>query len=388
VIESAPTALSLFSGAGGLDLGITQAGFNILASVEVDPNCCSTLRAWVERAAATTKVIEKDIRAIDPGVLMQDIGLRPGQLDLLAGGPPCQAFSQIGKRASLEDPRGLLLFEMLRFAKEIKPRAILIEQVKGLLTAPDKTGKRGGVLEMFLSGLAELGYEARWRVLNSADFGVPQVRQRVFVIATSSSNRFVFPSPEKAKPAPASLFPSAPYITVGQALAGLTRPERRARPGKEIPLNSHIDVTPDGDRRRIRYVPEGGHLAAQHHLSTELRRNLSKKDTTKFRRLARKEPSLTLRCGEIFFHPTQSRYLTPREYMRLHGYPDEFELRGPIRSRSGRVRELDQHRQVANSVPPPLARALALAISTALGLSEEKKSNPAIRDMSVSRINC
>jgi DNA (cytosine-5)-methyltransferase 1 len=99
---------------------------------------------------------------------------------------------------------------------------------------------------------------------------------------------------------------------------------------------------------------------------SEVKGRLTKKDTTKFLRLGRKKQSNTLRCGEIFFHPTQDRYLTPREYMRLHGFPDDYILQGPIRGRSGSVKNLDQHRQIANSVPPPVARALAAALAERL----------------------
>ncbi|MFO0108808.1 MAG: DNA cytosine methyltransferase, partial [bacterium] len=96
------------------------------------------------------------------------------------------------------------------------------------------------------------------------------------------------------------------------------------------------------------------------------------------RRLSFSEPSLTLRCGEIFFHPVEDRYLTPREYMRIHGYPDNYFLKGPVRGRSGKVRYLDQHRQIANSVPPPVAYAIATEITKFLTpktvLNESSKS--------------
>lgn len=125
---------------------------------------------------------------------------------------------------------------------------------------------------------------------------------------------------------------------------------------------------------RIHGVPEGAHLAAQHHLPAEQRCNLTKKDTTKFRRLSRNDLALTLRCGEIFFHPTEDRYLTPREYMRLHGYPDDYVLKGPIRGRSGRVRNLDQHRQIANSVPPPVAKTIGKEILRTIECQKSLKS--------------
>ena len=160
------------------------------------------------------------------------------------------------------------------------------------------------------------------------------------------------------------MFSFAPYVGSGIALNGLGEPAPKIR-GQTIydREDSHVDVTPERDRERIAKVPEGSYLAAQVHLGEELRRGLSPKDTTKYLRLHRNRPSNTLRCGEIFYHPTENRYLTPREYMRIHGYPDNYYLKGPIRSRTGTVRNLDQHRQIANSVPPPLARILGTQIA-------------------------
>ncbi|MEO8956583.1 MAG: DNA cytosine methyltransferase [Ktedonobacteraceae bacterium] len=367
-----PIALSLFSGAGGMDLGISQAGFDIIASIEVDPYCCETLRAWVDHEQRSTRIIEANIRTIDPITLMEELGLKPGQLDLLFGGPPCQAFSQIGKRGSLDDERGELLFQMMRFAEVFRPQAIMIEQVKGLLNAPDHTGKAGGVFDLLLTQARNLGYEPKWQVINAANYGVPQARQRIFIVSTPPSNNFIFPSPTHTKSSyTMELFPTIPYTTVGEALNGLENPSIEHCASLD---NNHIDITPAGDRRRIHGVPEGAHLAAQHHLPAEQRCNLTKKDTTKFRRLSRNDLALTLRCGEIFFHPTEDRYLTPREYMRLHGYPDDYVLKGPIRGRSGRVRNLDQHRQIANSVPPPVAKTIGKEILRTIECQKSLKS--------------
>ena len=115
-----------------MDLGVSQAGFDILACIEIDPYCCNTLRASIQRENPQTKVFEADIRTINPTTLMAELGLQAGQLDLLFGGSPCQAFSQIGKRHSLDDERGMLLFEIIRFAEVFKPRTVMAEQVKGL----------------------------------------------------------------------------------------------------------------------------------------------------------------------------------------------------------------------------------------------------------------
>jgi len=349
-------ALSLFSGAGGMDIGIKNAGFHLLACVEIDPYAAQTLRSAVHREHRTTKIIEADIREIEPESLMGDLGLIPNELDLLFGGPPCQSFSQIGKQKGLEDERGLLLFEILRFAKIFQPKAILIEQVKGLLNARDSHDKKGGIFQRLLSDLEALNYVPKWQVINAADYGVAQYRERVFIVATRKPNGFIFPTPTHAAPEKISpLFPLKPYRTVGEALIGLDTPA----PKGTDRIDSHVDVTPNGDRYRINGVPEGAFLAAQLHLPIEQRKGLTKKDTTKFLRVSRERPSNTLRCGEIFYHALENRYLTPREYMRIHGYPDEYLFVGPIRGRSGRVRKLDQHRQVANSVPPPLANVIA-----------------------------
>ncbi len=370
-LESASMrALSLFSGAGGMDIGILAAGFEVLACVERDPNCCTTLRLNIEEEGRRTKVVEADVRNIDPNSLMRDLGLRVGELDLLFGGPPCQAFSQIGKQGALTDERGLLLFEMVRFAKTFRPRVVLIEQVKGLLSATDQKGYRGEVLDMLIEELKALGYEAKWNVINAAEFGVPQFRERLFIVATLPPSVFDFPSPQFGPEDQYGLFSLEPFVVVGRVLDGLNRPDEKGSQRKD----SHIDVTPKGDRARISGVPEGDFLARQLHLPESQRGKLSKKDTTKYLRVSRTRPANTLRCGEIFFHPTEDRYLTPREYMRIHGYPDSYILSGPIRSRSGRVRELDQHRQIANSVPPPVSRILGLNIAKTLSCHKSSKS--------------
>lgn len=378
-----PAALSLFSGAGGLDLGASQAGVEILAHVEIDPHCCDTLRAWKKRENADALVVEADIRSLKPSDLMAELGLEAGELDLLVGGPPCQAFSQIGKLGSLRDERGMLLFQMSRFAEVFRPQAMLVEQVRGLLSARDHEGKPGGVLELFLEELRVMDYVPEWKVVSAADYGVPQLRQRVFVAATPKPEDseakfgFEFPAPtHAARENQGSFFGLPEHRVAGEVLLGLDEPPRS--PTGVSPENNHVDVTPPGDRRRISGVPEGDWLARQTHLPAAQRGKLSKKDTTKFRRISREKPSLTLRGGEIFFHPAQDRYLTPREYMRLHGYPDDYQLRGPIRGRSGQVRNLDQHRQVANSVPPPLAKAMVESLLQNIECRRLESSRPTV----------
>ena len=356
-------AISLFSGAGGMDIGIREAGFNILAEIELDKHCCSTLRATVERDKLNTKVYEEDIRHLTPLKLKKDLKLK--HVDLLFGGPPCQAFSLAGKQLGLRDERGLLLFEIVRFADFLQPQVILMEQVKGLLSSKGSGNKRGEVFEKFITELEKIGYTPKWQVIMASDFGVPQLRERLFIVATHGQNGFSFPERTHAPVGECyGLFEEfKPYVCVGEVIKGLGKPDEKIA-GKTIyeRADSHVDVTPLRDRERIAQVPEGSYLAAQTHLSKDLRRGLTSKDTTKYLRLHRKKPSNTLRCGEIFYHPVENRYITPRECMRIHGYPDHYILKGPIRSRTGSVKNIDQHRQVANSVPPPLAKALGLQI--------------------------
>jgi DNA (cytosine-5)-methyltransferase 1 len=353
-------AISLFSGAGGMDIGIKKAGFSVLVGLEIDKYCCQTLRAAAERECSDTYVMEADIRTVEPKDIADMCRLAPKELDLLFGGPPCQPFSLAGKQNGLGDERGPLLFEIIRFAECLKPKAILLEQVKGFLSARDMNGKKHGVLNQFLGELNRIGYIPKWQVCCAADYGVPQLRERVFVVATRDQNGFAFPENTHIPYSEnMNLFNLPSYKTVGEALRGLGEPLPKVQGTTfQNREDSHVDVTPARDRERISYVPEGSYLAAQTHVSVDIRGNLMPKDTTKYLRLDRKKPSNTLRCGEIFFHPTENRYLTPREYMRIHGYDDDYKLLGPIRSRTGRVKNLDQHRQVANSVPPPLAYAM------------------------------
>ncbi|MEN9609920.1 MAG: hypothetical protein RLZZ628_734 [Bacteroidota bacterium] len=366
-------AISLFSGCGGMDVGVTQAGFDLLACVEMDPHACATLRANIYQNLGKTQVFEQDIRQINPQDWMKTLNIAAGELDLLCGGPPCQAFSQIGKRHSLKDDRGLLLFEMVRFAAAFRPKALMIEQVKGLLNAEDDDAKIGGVFNTLIHQLEQLDYIPKWKIVNAADYGVPQLRQRVFIIATQKPNDFQFPLPLNGDSKKSGLlFNLKPYKTVGEVINDLDKPYLL---NGHIPENSHLDVTPEGDRFRIKGVSEGGHLSGALHLPIEQRKGLTQKDTTKFKRLSRTQPANTLRCGEIFFHPLEDRYLTPREYLRIHGYPNDYVLKGPIRGRSGQAKFLDQHRQVANSVPPPVAKVLAAAIAEILQYKPQHAQN-------------
>lgn len=363
------TLVSLFSGIGGLDEGLHNAGFTPLFCSEIDKHAHNSLKNWCERRSVSP-ILSTDINDVNPHRLKKELNLKVGELDLLAGGPPCQSFSLIGNRKSLDDDRGLLLLKMIDFARVFKPKAVLIEQVKGLLSAKGANGIPGSALTTVLTDLEEMGYTVKYQVLRAADYGVPQLRDRVFIVGTKGKEPFQFPTPTHFNPqkqqAQREIFSTAKqaYVSVKEAIGDLPSPVLK---GDIEKIPSHLDITPPRDRERINGVPEGECLAKQLHLPADQRLKLNpQKDTTKFRRLAWDLPSLTLRGGEAFYHPTENRYLTPREFLRLHSFPDDHILSGPIRARSGTVKDLDQHRQVANAVPPPLAEAMGNAIYTAL----------------------
>jgi DNA (cytosine-5)-methyltransferase 1 len=359
------STISLFSGIGGLDEGLHQAGFSPVFCSELDDHAFESLQHWCGRRNVSP-LLARDINDVELTSLKRQLNLKINELDLLAGGPPCQSFSLIGSRKAMDDDRGVLLFKMVEFARTFKPKAVLIEQVKGLLSAKGSDGCSGSAIATVVSDLEKIGYAVNYKVLRAADFGAPQLRDRVFIVGLLGTKKFKFPDPTYFDPekctSQGGLFQMGkPYLTVKDAIGDLPKPTKKV--DIEI-IPSHVDITPQRDIERITGVPEGECLARQFQLSKDQRQRLDpEKDTTKFRRMSWDKPALTLRGGEAFYHPSENRYLTPKEYLRIHGFPDEHRLFGPIRGRTGTVKKLDQHRLVANSVPPPLARAVAQAIS-------------------------
>ena len=337
---SKPIAVSLFSGAGGLDIGVDAAGYRTVCAIESDPHCVATLR----KNAPDKTVLESDIKKLDAAQVMVSLGVRSGSVALLHGGPPCQPFSQIGLKGGLDDPRGRLVFEMVRFAKALRPSAILMEQVPKFL---DTLAGNGTLLKDLLAQeFHAAGYSMHTEVLNAGHFGIAQNRKRAFIVCVERGQGYRFPRPPLRLSVP----------TVGEAIGDLPP---AVRPQREPLMANHIDITPARDRERISFVPEGLWLSKVANAPPNIVQRLTPKDSTKFRRLDRGKPSLTLRCGEALYHPTEDRYLTPRESARIQGFPDDHIFLGPIRRRSGNVSNLDQHRQVANAVPPPLAQSIA-----------------------------
>jgi DNA (cytosine-5)-methyltransferase 1 len=167
-----PTAIDLFSGAGGASLGLVRAGWDLRLATDVDLACSST-----HRANLPGEFITADLRSIDAAKVMSTADISPGQLDLLFGGPPCQGFSIIGSRV-VWDKRNNLFREVLRLASELQPRCVVIENVPGLVTLAG-----GAYLHTILEGLNEVGYEAACAELLAAQYGAPQMRWRLIIIA-------------------------------------------------------------------------------------------------------------------------------------------------------------------------------------------------------------
>lgn len=189
--------ISLFSGAMGLDIGLTKAGLNVVIGQDFDPACVATMRVNGH------KVLEGDIREIDESDLLEQAGLVQGEPFLICGGPPCQPFSTAGKRLGINDPRGSLFMDFIRMIDYIRPRFFIMENVKGIMSAPlkharpierdknDPEQQLGTVLDVILSEFDKLGYKTVYGLLDAVNYGVPQFRER-FVLIGSRDNENIF----------------------------------------------------------------------------------------------------------------------------------------------------------------------------------------------------
>ena len=336
----------MFSGAGGMDIGVERAGFHTVCAVEIDPHCVATLKAN-QSPKKPKEIIHADIREVQPAPLMQKLGLQAGDISLLYGSPPGHLLP---KQQNAESEPWSLIFELARFARVIRPHVVMLVQIPSIQKA-----KEGGMILQFKKELESAGFLMFVEgVVDAINFGVPENRKLYYCVASGES---VLPADFE--------FPSggAPR-TVGDAIHGLPTPVSRDK-SPQVP--NHVDVTTPRDRERISYVKEGSFLGCDDNdAPPEVRGQMGRKDTTKFRRTAWNLPARTLRSGEPFYHPKEDRYLTPRESMLVHGFPSDYVLHGPIRARSGNPPDMDQNRQISGAVPPPLAEALASQIHKAL----------------------
>lgn len=326
--------LELFAGAGGLALGMEEAGFNDVGLVEIDHNACDTLR----KNRPNWNVIEEDITKItssENGIY--DYIPKGVEIDLLSGGYPCQTFSYAGKKMGLGDTRGTLFYHYAKIMEQVKPKMFLVENVKGL-TTHDK----GKTLETMVNVFEGLGYRTTYRVLNAWDYGVAEKRQRMILVGVRKDLEvtYQYPKPHEYKPVLKDILKDVPD-SVGQSYS-------------------------DAKKKVLDLVPAGGYWRD---LPEQVAKDYMGKSyysgggrTGMARRLSWDEPSLTLttspsqkqteRC-----HPDETRPFTVREYARIQSFPDNWEFCGGIGA---------QYMQIGNAVAVKFGKDVALSIVNTL----------------------
>ena len=366
------TVVSLFSGAGGLDIGLENAGFETLACIELDKDCRATLRHnrpnWRLINGDETP---GDVRGVSGTRTLRELGLERGELGLIVGGPPCQPFSNLGKRSGQYDPtNGDLFAHFVRMVEEFLPHGFIFENVEGFGHA-----KHSEVRTYLAENFARLGYATTSGVLNSADYGDPQVRKRFVMLGVRDSIApTALPFPKRFEnQAKASRFfsrfgvedDSQPWFSVREALESLSC-ERLAR-------NDNIVMgVSDLVRRRMQLVKQGENFKV---LPKELLPNCwssgkhQGQDT--FGRLRNERPSVTIRTCAYnsakgrYIHPTEDRGLNTAEMACLQSFPESwhFKCEGP------RQKLVAIGKMIGNAVPVGLATALGEAMRSNLAIS-------------------
>ncbi len=334
------TTIELFAGAGGLALGVEQAGFNTIGLVEVDKDACETLK----RNRPNWHVICDDIANVSGQDLEKMFGIKKKELDLLSGGAPCQSFSYAGKRLGLEDARGTLFYHYAVFLEKLQPKMFLFENVRGLLTHDGgKTYKT--ILQIFQNA----GYEIQKDVLNAWDYGVAQKRERLITIGIRNDLvekiKFSFPEKHEYRPVLRDVLKNVPESI------GVPYGETKRQIFEMVPPGGYWrDIDPEIAKAYMKscWNMEGGRTGI-------------------LRRMSMDEPSLTVltspsqkqteRC-----HPLEARPFTVRENARCQSFPDEWQFCGSVMS---------QYKQVGNAVPVNLAYEVAKKINIALKGEEE-----------------
>lgn len=372
-------AVSLFSGALGLDLGLHHAGFSPLTFVEIDKTCQETIRANLPRlgrADPCSVPILSDITQVSSEQILESCGMDVGEVALLAGGPPCQAFSTAGKRESLSDPRGSLVTKYLEIISEIRPRFFVFENVRGILSAairhrplnrrgaghpPLSDDERLGSLlaEVILPAFNRLGYEVLYDLVDAADYGVPQRRERVIFLGSRDSEFSAAGYTELRQMMPSTHCSGSskslrPWRTLGDALAGLEDSDPEYIAYSKVRADIFRLVPPGKNWRYLRdtqgdeflrevmggaYSSSGGRVGF-------------------WRRLAFDRPCPTLTTSPVqkatgLCHPQYLRPLSVREYARVQTFPDDWQFAGSTTRR---------YLQIGNAVPVGLGRAIGEAL--------------------------
>jgi len=350
-VSGRPRVLACFAGCGGMSFGFKQAGYDIAGFVELEPTARASFQANIPEAV----FLADDIRAVTAGDV-EHWNNALGGFDVMCGGPPCQGFSLAGKR-DRNDKRNTLFRNYLLIASIVRPRVIVMENVRLLATMKNAEGFL--VLDSIRAEFKAIGYRVSHRFLNAQDFGVPQFRDRIFLIATpvgSADPESLFPLATHGVCETSDLFarPTRPRATFRDATSDLLALESAEADPKD-PLHWAVDH-PEHVLRWLRPVPEG--FSAHDNLDPKLRP--SSGYNTTYKRLRWDEPGSTI--GTTFsmisacrtVHPTSTRSLTLREAMRCQTFPDEFKLVGNWS---------EMRRQIGNAVPPMLAGAVARSVS-------------------------
>ncbi|MDR1041393.1 MAG: DNA cytosine methyltransferase [Deltaproteobacteria bacterium] len=384
--------IDLFSGAGGLSEGLTRAGYQVLFSNEISPDYALTYR----RNHPGVKAETSDIRRIDARKLMDELSLRRGEIDLIAGGPPCQGYSINAPIRSVNDKRNHLFREFLRFVDVFAPRSILIENVPGLVSF-----ERGSTLKAILDSLADSGYGVDVRILGAAYYGVPQMRWRTIIVGLRGRAvpPSVFPEPvcrAPIRPNFAATFnghklirfpgPDSPpdFVTVRNAIGDLpalingergalvkeyvsmpTHPYQEMAREKAIGVINHeASRLSDVNLKRMKYIKPGGNWTdIPESLLPRGMKRARKSDHTK--RYGRVDPdglssTILTKCDPhwgAYFHYEQDRAFTVREAARIQSFPDHFVFSGT---------QAQQFAQVGNAVPPLMANFIGIAMKRVL----------------------
>lgn len=353
--------LSLFTGAGGLDLGLEEAGWRSLAAVEMDADSIGTLELAAQRKAAGAEatspvLIHSKIEDVDPASLRERLGLRKGELPLLAGGPPCQPFTTHGLRQSIVDARASGVWPAyLKYVEEFQPKALVIENVDGLLSAAlrhrplalrgnmkmldDPRERKGAFLLWLVKELSARGYTVTWGLAEAADYGVPQYRQRSIVIGVRSLSPCFLPPGE---------------------YGGASQPGHRSLREALRDVTELGPIQPLSERKRAVYdlIPPGGNwrdLPEQLQRTTMGKAHLAAGGKSGWwRRLSWDRPTPTIlgmpdHSSTALIHPEETRCLSVSECAAAQSFPPSMKFAGTSRS---------QYQQIGNAVPPLLGRAL------------------------------
>ena len=325
MIDNKHYYISLFTGAGGLDIGFKEAGFEGLLASDIMPQA----RDSFSLNFPEEPYLLEDIRKLSISEIKSYIGDK--KIDVIIGGPPCQGFSNMGNKNSA-DPRNTLFESYVKIVDAIRPKCFVFENVKGLFTMFE-----GRYFEQVVNAFMAIGYNLHYSMIDTSNYGVPQKRERVFIVGTISEEQFLFPAHSSD-----SYGNIKAFRNVGEAINDLMDK------GEEFPNHialNHSDIVV----RRYQLIPEGGKLPKPEDLPEDIRR---KNFGNTYTRLHRQEVSSTIVPGNnaLPVHPVLNRSLTPREGARIQTFPDSYIFSGDRRS---------QCIQVGNAVPPLMAAKIA-----------------------------